>query len=73
MLREKTIRIVKEITPLVAANAETITRRFYERMFEANPEVKAFLTKLTSTPAASKRRSPPRSVPTSTTSTTPPG
>lgn len=42
MLSEKTIRIVKEITPLVAANAETITTRFYERMFEANPEVKAF-------------------------------
>lgn len=42
MLSEKTVRIVKEITPLVAANAETITRRFYERMFEANPEVKAF-------------------------------
>ncbi|QEF97788.1 Flavohemoprotein [Stieleria maiorica] len=42
MLSEKTVQIVKEITPLVAANAETITRRFYERMFEANPEVKAF-------------------------------
>lgn len=42
MLSEKTVRIVKEITPLVAANAETITRRFYERMFQANPEVKAF-------------------------------
>jgi nitric oxide dioxygenase len=42
MLSEKTIRVVKEITPVVAANAETITRRFYERMFEANPEVKAF-------------------------------
>lgn len=42
MLSEKTIRIVKEITPLVAANAEVITRRFYERMFEANPEVKSF-------------------------------
>lgn len=42
MLSEKTIRIVKEITPLVAANAETITRRFYERMFQANPEVKTF-------------------------------
>lgn len=42
MLTEKTVRIVKEITPLVAAHAETITRRFYERMFEANPEVKAF-------------------------------
>ena len=42
MLSEKTIRIVKEITPLVAANAETITTRFYARMFEANPEVKGF-------------------------------
>jgi nitric oxide dioxygenase len=42
MLRETTIRTVKEITPLVSANAETITRRFYERMFEANPEVQAF-------------------------------
>ncbi len=42
MLSDKTIRIVKEITPLVAANAETITRRFYERMFESNPEVKVF-------------------------------
>ena len=29
MLSEKTIRIVKEITPLVAANAETVTRCFY--------------------------------------------
>lgn len=42
MLSAKTVRIVKEITPAVAANAETITRRFYERMFEGNPEVKAF-------------------------------
>ena len=42
MLSEKTIGIVKEITPLVAANGETITRRFYELMFEGNPEVKAF-------------------------------
>ena len=42
MLSDKTIKIVKEITPAVAANAETITRRFYERMFLGNPEVKAF-------------------------------
>lgn len=42
MLSEQTIRIVKEITPLVAANAETITTRFYERMFEQDPQVKAF-------------------------------
>ncbi len=42
MLSEKTVQIVKRITPAVAANAETITRRFYVRMFEGNPEVKAF-------------------------------
>lgn len=42
MLSEKTISIVKQITPIVAANAETITRRFYEIMFQGNPEVKAF-------------------------------
>jgi nitric oxide dioxygenase len=42
MLTEKTIEIVKAITPLVAANAETITRRFYELMFAGNPEVQVF-------------------------------
>lgn len=42
MLSPQTIAIVKEITPAVAANAETITSRFYERMFEKNPEVKSF-------------------------------
>lgn len=42
MLSEKTVQIVKRITPAVAANAEVITGRFYERMFEGNPEVKAF-------------------------------
>ncbi|MCC9640836.1 NO-inducible flavohemoprotein [Rhodopirellula sp. JC740] len=42
MLNESTIRIVKDITPVVAENAETITRCFYQRMFQKNPEVKAF-------------------------------
>ncbi len=42
MLSEKTIQIVKAITPAVAADAETITRRFYTLMFEANPEVQAY-------------------------------
>ena len=42
MLSPKTIEIVKKITPLVAANAETLTRRFYEVMFAGNPEVKAY-------------------------------
>lgn len=42
MLSEKTIEIVKTITPAVASQAEVITRRFYERMFQENPEVKAY-------------------------------
>ncbi|TWT52102.1 NO-inducible flavohemoprotein [Allorhodopirellula solitaria] len=42
MLSDKTIRIVKEITPLVAEHSEAITTRFYLRMFEENPEVQAF-------------------------------
>ena len=42
MLSEQTIRIIKEITPAVAAHAETITCKFYQRMFAGNPEVKAF-------------------------------
>jgi Hemoglobin-like flavoprotein len=42
MLSPKTIEIIRQITPAVAANAETITRRFYELMFAGNPEVKQF-------------------------------
>lgn len=42
MLSPRTIDIVKQITPLVAANAETITERFYALMFEGDPEIKTF-------------------------------
>ncbi|KAA5539761.1 NO-inducible flavohemoprotein [Roseiconus nitratireducens] len=42
MLSEQTIQIIKQITPAVAANAETITCKFYQRMFSGNPEVKAY-------------------------------
>lgn len=42
MLQPRTIEIVKQITPAVAANAETVTRRFYELLFAGNPEVKAY-------------------------------
>ncbi len=42
MLSQKTIDIVKAITPAVAANAEEITRRFYERLFAGNPETKVY-------------------------------
>lgn len=42
MLSAKTMEIVKAITPAVAENAEVITRNFYQRMFQENPEVKAY-------------------------------
>jgi nitric oxide dioxygenase len=42
MLSSKTVEIVKAITPLVGAHAETITCKFYQRMFAGNPEVKAY-------------------------------
>ena len=42
MLSEQTIQIIKQITPAVAANADTITCKFYQRMFAGNPEVKAY-------------------------------
>ena len=42
MLRPETIEIIKQVTPAVAANAETITRRFYARMFAGDPQVQAY-------------------------------
>ena len=42
MLSEQTIQIVKATAPAVAEHAETITRRFYLRLFEGNPEVQAY-------------------------------
>lgn len=42
MLSDNTIQIVKATAPVVAANADAITRRFYGLMFAGNPEVRAF-------------------------------
>lgn len=42
MLSPRTIEIVQTVAPAVAANSETLTRRFYQRMFEENPEVLAY-------------------------------
>ena len=42
MLSAKTIEIVKQTAPVVAAHAEAITRQFYLLMFAGNPEVKAY-------------------------------
>ena len=43
MLSSQTIETVKKITPLVAANAETIARRFYTLMFEGRSGSQGFL------------------------------
>jgi len=42
MLSVQTIEIVKAITPAVAANAEAITRNFYQRMFNEDPALQSF-------------------------------
>ena len=41
-LSASSIAIVKATAPAVAANAETITRRFYQLMFTGDPQVKRF-------------------------------
>ncbi len=42
MLSEKAISIIKSTVPALQENGETLTRHFYNRMFEKNPEVRAF-------------------------------
>lgn len=42
VVSESSIQIVKATAPAVAANAETITTRFYALMFEHDPQVKRF-------------------------------
>lgn len=42
MLEDKTIQIVKSTAPILQEHGETLTRHFYKRMFEHNPEVAPF-------------------------------
>lgn len=42
MIRPETIEVIKATVPVLQANGEALTRLFYQRMFENNPEVKAF-------------------------------
>jgi nitric oxide dioxygenase len=42
MFSDETIRIVKATAPVVALNAEAITRRFYNLLFAGNPETLAY-------------------------------
>lgn len=39
MLQEKTIAVIKATIPVLEVHGEAITRRFYERLFEAHPEL----------------------------------
>ncbi len=40
MLSQNTITIVKSTAPILQEHGETLTKHFYKRMFEKNPEVK---------------------------------
>lgn len=42
MLDAQTVRVVKATAPILGEHAEALTRLFYKRMFEANPEVRPF-------------------------------
>jgi hemoglobin-like flavoprotein len=42
MVTQQTTDIIKAVTPVVADNAESITKCFYPRMFAGNPEVLAY-------------------------------
>lgn len=42
MLTEQTIATVKATVPVLEQHGETLTRHFYQRMFEKNPEVAPF-------------------------------
>ncbi|WP_111493867.1 NO-inducible flavohemoprotein [Marinobacter bohaiensis] len=42
MLSQSTVDVVKQTIPVLQEHGETLTRHFYQRMFEHNPEVKAF-------------------------------
>lgn len=42
MLSQKTIQLVKATAPVLQEHGETLTKHFYKRMFEHNPEVAPF-------------------------------
>ena len=45
MLTEQTIAIVKSTVPVLEQHGELLTRHFYRRMFEHNPEVAPFFNR----------------------------
>jgi nitric oxide dioxygenase len=42
VLAPQTIAVIKATVPVLVEHGETLTRHFYRRMFEGNPEVRAF-------------------------------
>ena len=46
MLSKGTIEIIKATVPALQQHGETLTRHFYKRMFNANPEVRAYASEL---------------------------
>jgi nitric oxide dioxygenase len=42
VLDAQTVRVVKQTAPILGEHAEALTRLFYKRMFQANPEVRPF-------------------------------
>lgn len=42
MLNQETMSIIKSTAPILAVHGETLTKHFYKRMFEHNPEVLPF-------------------------------
>ena len=73
MFTEHTVasNAVKSTAPILEEHGETLTRHFYKRMFEKNPEVAPFFQSLQpNSKYASRRRLPPPSAPMPRTSTT---
>src|SRR6187549_3521091 len=55
MLTEHTISIVKATAPILEQHGETLTRHFYKRMFEKNPEVAPFFNRTNQTQGTQQR------------------
>lgn len=55
MLSQKTIDIVKSTAPVLEEHGEALTRHFYQRMFNHNPEVKPFFNPANQAQGAQQR------------------
>ncbi len=55
MLTEETIAVVKSTAPILEQHGELLTRHFYRRMFERNPEVAPFFNRSNQTSGVQQR------------------